>query len=221
MKRWVLVSSFLLFIALCASVAYWSMQLFRPVVRQVAAPQQAQVAAVNLNAAASLFGGRPASVAVASNYQLKGVVVAGNAIESVAILSADGKPALAVGVNREVSPGVTVREVHGQYVLLNEGGVTKRVELPEGVKPQLGRVENSVGGVAMPPPIMQQTAPLMPPTVVNPQAMGIPPNIGTAAPMNQLSPGEAPIQPPQGDMPPPSAVGQPNIGGAPVIQRQQ
>lgn len=133
MKRWPLITSFLLFIALCVSAAYWAMQLFKPPLRPVAAPPQAAQPAPRLDAAANLMGGRSTAV-VASNFQLKGVVVAGIAAESVAILSANGKPAKAVRMNAEVLPGVTVREINRSYVLLLEGGVIKRVELPPNVK---------------------------------------------------------------------------------------
>lgn len=130
MKRLPLITSFLLFIALCVSAAYWAMQLYKPPLRAVAAPPQSpQLAPPKLEAAAALFGGHTTAV-VASNFQLKGVVVAGNAAESVAILSANGKPAQAVRFNAEVLPGVTVKEINHNYVLLLEGGAIKRVELP-------------------------------------------------------------------------------------------
>ena len=131
MKRLPVILSFILFIALCASAAYWALQLIRPPLRPMAAPALAVVAEVRLDSAAGLFGGRPVAQAVASNYQLKGVVVAANGRESVAILSADGKPAQAVRINVEVQPGVMIKEVHPQYILLSEGGVIKRVALPE------------------------------------------------------------------------------------------
>lgn len=130
MKRLPLYVSFILFVMLCASAAYWAMQLFKPPVRAVAAQPQVQPE-VNLDAAAALFGGRAGGVVVASNYQLKGVIDAHDAAGSAAILSTDGKPAQSLRVGDEVAPGVTVKEVHGQYVLLSDGGVTKRVELPE------------------------------------------------------------------------------------------
>lgn len=123
----------MLFIAACVSAAYWAMQLFKPPVRPVAAPPQTVQIAPRLDAAAALLGGRP-TIAVASNFQLKGVVVAGNAAESIAILAAGGKPAQVVKTNEEVAPGVKVTEVHPRYVLLSEGGVVKRVELPEDMK---------------------------------------------------------------------------------------
>ncbi|MDO8263756.1 MAG: type II secretion system protein N [Gallionella sp.] len=133
MKRWPLIASFVLFVALCVSAAYWAIQLLKPPVRAVAAPPQTAQPAPKLDKAAGLFGGR-SSFAVASNFQLKGVVVASNPAESVAILSANGKPAQAVRTNEELMPGVTVKEVQRGYVLLLESGVVKRVELPEKAK---------------------------------------------------------------------------------------
>lgn len=130
MKRWPLITSFILFIALCMSAAYWAMQLFKPPVRAVAAPPPVIQPAPMLDAAANLLGGRTI-VAVASNYQLTGVLVGIKPAESVAILVANSKPAKAVRVNSEVMPGVTVKEVWRDHVLLSEHGVIKRVELPK------------------------------------------------------------------------------------------
>ena len=129
MKRLPQITSFVLFIALCASAAYWAMQLFKPQQRAVAAAPHSAQPEPRLEAAASLLGGH-SSFAVASNYQLKGVVVASDPAESVAILSANGKPAQTVRTDATVAPGVTVKEVHKGYVLLSEGGVVKRVDLP-------------------------------------------------------------------------------------------
>lgn len=133
MKRLPLITTFVLFIALCVSAAYWAMQLLKPPLRAVASPPPSSRSAPSLDAAAGLLGGR-SSFAVAGNFQLKGVVVGGNPAESVAIVAADGKPAQAIRLNAEVVPGVTVKEVHSRYVLLSEGGVVKRIELPENAK---------------------------------------------------------------------------------------
>jgi len=135
MKRWPLVATFVLFIALCISAAYWAMQWFKPPLRPVAAPPQAGQSALHLDAAAALFGGSQA-IATSGNFQLKGVVVANNMTESVAILAVDGKPAQAVRVNAEVTPGVKVSEVQSNYVLLSEKGGIRRIDLPEDVKRQ-------------------------------------------------------------------------------------
>ena len=138
MKRWPLLTSFVLFIALCVSATYWGMQFYKPPARPVAAPPPAVQAPPDPRAAVVLFGGRQGPVAVATNYQLRGVVASGTSGESVAILSADGKPPEAVRANREIQPGVIVKEVHPRYVLLQENGVMKRVELPEDAKASRG-----------------------------------------------------------------------------------
>jgi len=129
MKRLPLITTFLLFIALCASAAYWGMLLFKPKIRAVAAPPRTSIPPPNMGAASGLFGGH-ANAIVASNFQLKGVVVSSNPAESVAILSANGKPAKSVRTNAEILQGVTIKEINRGYVLLTEGGVIKRVELP-------------------------------------------------------------------------------------------
>lgn len=156
-KRLPLIASFLLFIALCASIAYWALQLFKPPLRPVAAPPRVAKADVSPDAAAVLFGGRPGKAAVASNYQLKGVIMSGTARDSVAILSADGKPAQAVSVGMEVAPGVSIKEVYDDYVLLSEGGVIKRVDLPESSKAQVNIA--SAAPVATQRPVMPGTPP--------------------------------------------------------------
>lgn len=127
MKRLPWFASFTMFIALCVSSAYWAMQLFQPPLRAVAAVPQAEPSALSLEAAKGLFGSSVA-VNLASNYQLKGVLATRGG-RSVAILSVDGKPARAVAAGAELTPGVVVREVHPQYVLLSESGVIQRVEL--------------------------------------------------------------------------------------------
>lgn len=160
MKRLPVFVSFILFIALCISGTYWATRLFKPSVRPVVAPPVTHVD-VNLTAAAALFGGRPASAAVASNFQLKGVVVADKEEESVAILSADGKPPQSIAMNAEVMPGVAVKEVHAKYVVLSDGGVNKRVELPESQQLHV----DSVGSESAPQPAPPMTlTPMAPPS---------------------------------------------------------
>jgi general secretion pathway protein C len=202
MKRWPVVASFVLFIALCASVTYWAMQLFKPPMRPVAAPPPSVRPPPPIEAAAGLFGGRAASVAVASNYQLKGVVVSGNAKESVAILSADGKPAQAVRMDAEVAPGVTVKEVHRQYILLSDGGVSKRVELPEEAKGQ------TAANAATRSPVQSQPAqrptspsqPLQPP--ISPRAAVVNQGLAEQAAAQRMAGAPGTNPPPETAVPP-------------------
>jgi general secretion pathway protein C len=128
MKRLPLFVTVLAVVLLSASLAYWGLQLFKPQQRAIAAPPVPPALALNIDAAKGLFGGQ-ITVAAVSNYQLKGVVAARGA-DSSAILSIDNKPAEAVAVGKEVAAGVMVKEVHPKYVLLSEGGVIKRVDLP-------------------------------------------------------------------------------------------
>ena len=76
---------------------------------------------------ASLFGG---AMAVNTNYQLKGIVLANPRNQSDAIIAVDGKPSQAFTVNSEISPGIKLTEVHAGYVMILDNGVSKRVELP-------------------------------------------------------------------------------------------
>jgi general secretion pathway protein C len=189
MKRLPLVADFILFITLCASLAYWGMQFFKPQSRPVGPPpQMAAPSGPRIEAAAGLFGGRPAGNVVASNFALKGVIAAGP--NGVAILAADGKPAQAIGVGMEAEPGVTLKEVHATYVLLNEGGVIKRVDLPENAKPGL-----DVGG----PPPVAAAAPAAPPM---------------PAPTMEVNNGQMPSQQPPGRRP--SGIGPAAFGAVPT-----
>ncbi len=168
MKRLPMLVSFVLFIALCASVTFWGMQLFKSKARTMVAPPIVQP--VRLDAALALFGGHAAIVAVLSNFQLKGVIVSDNPAESVAILGADGKAAQSIAVNAEVVPGVTVKEVFAKYILLSQNGATQRVELPEGAQSQLKI--NAVTNDAPPPPLgqMNQVPPAPPSMATTPMA---------------------------------------------------
>ena len=221
MKRLPVVVTFLLFVALCASAAYWVLQLWRPPVRQVAAPVTVASNDVQLDAAASLFGGRAAAVGVASNFQLKGVVVAENGRESVAILSADGKPAQAVRLNVEFQPGISVREVHSQYVLVSDGGVIKRVALPD--VPTTSLDGNSVATPGLPPiqrlpvPLPAPAPPLQlqPPPQLQPQAQPL--QQFQPMPPMQMSPQLQPVPQNQGTLQNSGALLMQPQGGSPVV----
>lgn len=133
MKRLPLVANFILSTVLCASLAYWGIAFFKPRSRPVAPPaQQLGAPVARIEAAAGLFGGRPDGALAAGDFQLKGVIAAGP--NGVAILSASGKPPQVVGVGMEAASGVTVDAVYATYVLLNEGGMIQRLDLPENAK---------------------------------------------------------------------------------------
>ena len=128
MKRLPQFTSLLAVVALSVSLAYWAMQLFKAPQRPINPPPVPVVQDASVEAGAALFGGQ-VSVATASNYQLRGVVAPANGRGAVAIIATDGQPAKAYPTGFEVAPGVTVREVQARYVLLQDGGVSKRIEL--------------------------------------------------------------------------------------------
>lgn len=130
MKRLPLLMSFVMFVLLCMSLTYWGMQVIKPKVRPVNAPVNTNTVEPGEGQWGSLFGRNPLAEAAVSNYQLKGVVVAAHALDSAAILSADGKPPQTIAVGKELSPGVTLQEVHTTHIVISEAGAIKRVDLP-------------------------------------------------------------------------------------------
>ena len=163
MKRLPVLVTFLMFIALCASLSYWGLRLFKPQARAVAAVFQQGSYEPGAGQWGGIFGASQVMQASATNYQLKGIVLAKTIEQSLAIISANGKPALAVAMNKEVAPGVILKEVHEQYVIVSESGVMRRVDLPQ--LPELSRgsvqipslnqsaiVSPNVAPVAFPPP---------------------------------------------------------------------
>lgn len=193
MKKLPLFTNFVLFIALCASITFWALRVFKPQSRELAAP----AIGVNFEPAVgqwgSLFGRSAVAAAAASNYAVKGVVVARRPEDSAAILIADGKTPQTIAVGRELSPGVRLQEVHESYIVISEAGVMKRVELPAptpinpGVQvytppppplpaqqpvpqpqaPSSG--DNSSGSVVTPRPVF------VPPAIVSPTGIPVPP----------------------------------------------
>ena len=136
MGRLPLIADLILFGTLCASFAYWGMPFVTPQPRPVVPKAQPMEPGIpRTDAAAGMFGGQPADAAFARSFQLTGVIADGP--EGVANLSTNGKPPQVLGVGMEAEPGVTLTEVNPTYVLLNEGGLIKRVDLPENAKGKL------------------------------------------------------------------------------------
>lgn len=141
MKRLPLLLSFVMFIALSMSLSYWGMQMFKPAVRAVSAPVTAAAFEPGVGQWGAAFGRNPVAEVAASNYQVKGVLVAANARDSAAIISADGKPAMTVAVERELAPGVKLMEVHKTYILISEAGLIKRIEVWPSASPSAGGIQ--------------------------------------------------------------------------------
>ncbi|MFZ6719660.1 type II secretion system protein N [Undibacterium sp. Ji49W] len=131
MKRLPIVVTFLAFVALCMSLSFWGLRLFKPQARSVSAAFQQGSYEPGAGQWGGVFGSSQVMQVNASNFQLKGVVLAKRSEESLAIISANGKPGLSVALNKEVMPGVTLKEVHDQYVVIVDAGVERRIDLPQ------------------------------------------------------------------------------------------
>jgi general secretion pathway protein C len=183
MKRLPLIVTVLAVVLLSASLAYWGLQLFKPPQRPISAPPPPPPMGINLDAAKGLFGGQ-VMVAAVSNYQLKGVVAA-RGEDSAAIISVDSKPAVALAVGKEVVAGVTVKEVHAKHVILSEGGVLKRIDLPSdaGVSSGPASMPGQPGAQPMPSAMPQPVQPQ-----VQPQQVPPPPPQAPTQPQNGQNP---------------------------------
>jgi len=165
MNRLPVIASFVAVVALSASCAYWGMLLFKPEQRALAAVPMQAAPEAPVAAARNLFGGDIA-VAAASSYQLRGVVAAANGRGSVAIIATDGQPAKAYPVGAEVAGNVKVQEVQALYVVLSEGGIQKRLDLPP---PESAPSSAAMAAPLPMPPVQQQLQPAPPPPQPAPQ----------------------------------------------------
>ena len=199
MQRAPAIASFLLFLILCASIAYWLLQWLAPPPRPVAAPPQAERAPPPVAAAANLFGGHQQGSGMA-NVQLRGIIRAGNAKNGVAIIAAEGKPARALGVNAEVLPGLTVKEITGRGVLLSGRGGERELVLPA-----FAAQESALAALPGRSPEPAQPPQLPPPQPAQPQA----------------APPPQPTQPPQPTATGPSSGGTTASGGPAPQNAQQ
>ncbi len=91
-------------------------------------------AGVDLAAIAKLFGASlPASTnASTAGLRLKGVVAPDEGPIASAIFSTGGGKDIAVFVDREISPGVTLVEVKADHVIVSRNGVNERIDLEAG-----------------------------------------------------------------------------------------
>lgn len=129
MTRLPLIFSFILFLAIAATLAYWIPQWIAPPPRAVAAAANNAPTRPPVSAAAHLFGGPSQSASVA-NVQLRGVVHAGRASDSVAIIVVEGKPPRALRVNSEIAPGMTVKQILSRTVVVSEKNAERELSLP-------------------------------------------------------------------------------------------
>jgi general secretion pathway protein C len=129
MTRLPALLSFLLFLALAVTLAYWIPQWTAPAPRAVSSPVKTEQAQTPVSAAANLFGGGSEGTAMA-NVQLRGVVHSGRASDSVAIIAVEGKPPRALRVNSEIAPGLKIKQILNKTVVVLDQGAERELSLP-------------------------------------------------------------------------------------------
>lgn len=213
MQRAPVILSFLLFLLLCASVAYWLLQWLAPAPRPLAAPPQAERAPPPVASAANLFGGRAQGVG-STNVQLRGIIRAGRGDGSVAIIAAEGKPVRALRIDGEVLPGLTVKEINARTVVLSERGTERELTLPAFAAQEGGGALQSAAAPAAP----QQPAP--PPALPPPTATGASGGSGVSGTAGAAAPEGAATAPPtmEGAATAGGTPGQPAVGQAPAAR---
>ena len=129
MTRIPAILSFVLFLAIAATLAYWIPQWTAPLSRAVSSPPKTEHVQTPVSAAANLFGGR-SDVGSLANVQLRGVVHSGRASDSVAIIAVEGKPPRALKVNSEIAPGVKIKQILNKTVVVSQQGAERELSLP-------------------------------------------------------------------------------------------
>ena len=120
-----------LVLLLAWQLAYWTWVFVAP--PRASAPAAAS-RDVDLAAVARLFGAAPpagegAAAPSASALRLKGVVAPTPGTAASAIFSTGSGRDVSVFIEREVTPGVKLAEVHADHVIVSRGGVPERIDL--------------------------------------------------------------------------------------------
>ncbi len=175
-QRLPVLVAFVLFLLLCASLAYWLLQWLAPVPRPVAAPVESERVMPPVAAAANLFGGAARGGGMV-NVQLRGILHAGSAADSVAIMSIDGHAPKFYRVKAELMPGVTVKAIHARSVVLSDRGAERELPLPAFASQEGGAAgapvrampEQNLPPPSPPPPQQQLQSQQPPPPQSQPQ----------------------------------------------------
>ena len=120
-----------LVLVLAWQLAYWTWVFVAPL---PSGPAATGAREVDLAAVARLFGAAPpagegAATTSASTLRLKGVVAPTPGTAASAIFSTGSGRDVSVFIDREVTPGVKLAEVHADHVVVSRGGVPERIDL--------------------------------------------------------------------------------------------
>lgn len=197
-RRWApAAASLAMFALLCATIAYWALQLLAPAVPIAPAGSLAGAGdAADPVSAGRLFGlpsgsGSAQAPVAPSNIQVLGV--AASELRGSAVLSVDGKPARAFMVGDAVSAAAKLVEVRPGAVVIERNGA--RVELPAPQRPSVatlwaGPARSGEAPTATAPPARVVPPPPTPPAAAAAGAAPSPP-----APLDLRTPGPAAAAP--------------------------
>lgn len=120
--------SVFLFLLWCASLTYWTIFFTTLPTHTVALSSVNEMPKVELSDAMSLFGG-------GSNNEnrfplfLRGVILSGESGASLAIIGAPGAPQRLIRRDAELMPGITLQEIHANYIVVLDHGLRREVLL--------------------------------------------------------------------------------------------
>ncbi len=213
-RRWApAAASLAMFALLCATIAYWALQLLAPAVPIAPVGSLAGAGdAADPVSAGRLFGlpsgsGSAQAPVAPSSIQVLGV--AASELRGSAVLSVDGKPARAFMVGDAVSAAAKLVEVRPGAVVIERNGT--RVELPAPQRPSVatlwaGPARSGEAATATAPPARAVPPPPTPPAAA---AAGAAPSPPAPGPLDLRTPGPAAAAPA-------AASAQPDEAGAPA-----
>ena len=142
-KRLPDVVSFLFFISVWVSLAFWLRLWLLPALPTEAKFTVAEHSVPPISAAANLFGESQQASALAS-VQLNGVIRSTRPQESVVIIATEGGPPRALRLHAEVLPGIVVKKINSCSVILSGKGAERELALPAFAS-QLGASPTTAG----------------------------------------------------------------------------
>lgn len=126
----------LLLIAIAATATFWALQIAsvprtqEQVLAVPTADRTPRTQTMNVAPIAGLFGSSTLSTTV-SNITVVGVISQGGESEGVALLSVDDQPAMAFRAGEPINESVSLRRVTTQGVIVEQGGSTRQILLPQ------------------------------------------------------------------------------------------
>ena len=120
--------SVFLFLLWCASLTYWTLFFTTQPTHKVALSSVNEMPPVVLSDAMSLFGGSSNNESRFPLF-LRGVILSGESDASLAIIGAPGLPQKLIQRDAELMPGITLHEIHANYIVVLDHGLRREVPL--------------------------------------------------------------------------------------------